>query len=89
MIESVLNDVMKAASFQFLSFNKDNSQYFVDVDKATAVDDLIQNRGEELNGGSLDRYYFQVLNKPQKFLILHISMDIRFGFMKFHGKLDV
>ncbi|MFQ7544710.1 MAG: DUF6079 family protein [Turicibacter sp.] len=63
MIESVLNDVMKAASFQFLSFNKDNSQYFVDVDKATAVDDLIQNRGEELNGGSLDRYYFQVLKQ--------------------------
>lgn len=66
MIESVMNDIMKAASFQFLSFNKDNNQYFIDVDKATAVDDLIQNRGEELNGESLDRYYFQVLKQATK-----------------------
>ena len=62
-IETALNEVRKAASFQFLSQNEANGQYYIDVDKAMAVDDLIKDRGESLNGNQLDRYYFQVLKQ--------------------------
>lgn len=62
-IETALNEVRKAASFQFLSQNEANGQYYIDVDKAMAVDDLIKDRGESLNDNQLDRYYFQVLKQ--------------------------
>ncbi|MDC7724454.1 DUF6079 family protein [Priestia megaterium] len=63
MIEATMKDLMTAASFQFISLNKDNGQYYIDIKKVTAVDDLIQQRGEGLTDNQLDRYYFQILKQ--------------------------
>ncbi|MGY0012770.1 DUF6079 family protein [Bacillus anthracis] len=63
MIESAMKDLMTATSFQFVSLNKDNGQYYIDIAKVTAVDELIQQRGEGLTDNQLDSYYFQVLKQ--------------------------
>ncbi|MGI1798584.1 DUF6079 family protein [Priestia sp. TRN 1309] len=63
MIEAAMKELMTAASYQFISLNKDNGQYFVDIEKVTAVDDLIQQRSEGLADHQLDSYYFQVLKQ--------------------------
>lgn len=63
MIESAMKDLMTVASFQFVSLNKDNGQYYIDIAKVTAVDDLIQQRGEGLTDNQLDSYYFQILKQ--------------------------
>ncbi|PEY26875.1 ATPase [Bacillus anthracis] len=63
MIEAAMKDLMTAASFQFVSLNKDNGQYYIDIAKVTAVDELIQQRGEGLTDNQLDSYYFQVLKQ--------------------------
>ncbi|MEK4949008.1 DUF6079 family protein [Bacillus sp. FSL W8-1127] len=62
-IESVLKEIMTAVSFQYISANQENGQYYLDVKKDIAVDELIEKRGEELTDNQLDRYYFEILKQ--------------------------
>jgi predicted ATPase len=62
-IDTVLNEIMKSVSYQFISFNRDNGQYYLDLDKDTDVDALIEQKAEMLVNNQLDRYYFEVLEK--------------------------
>ncbi|WP_058302024.1 DUF6079 family protein [Gorillibacterium timonense] len=62
-IDTVLNEIMKSVSYQFISFNRDNGQYYLDLDKDTDVDALIEQKAEMLVSNQLDRYYFEVLEK--------------------------
>lgn len=54
---------MKSVSYQFISFNRDNGQYYLDLEKVTDVDSLIEEKAGMLVGNQLDRYYFEVLEK--------------------------
>ncbi len=62
-IEAVLKEILKTVSWQYISFNEANGQYFIDINKDIAVDDLIEQKSETLNGNQLDRYYFEVLEQ--------------------------
>lgn len=62
-IESILKEILKTVSWQFISFNDANGQYYIDINKDIAVDDLIEQRAESLVGDQLDRYYFEVLEQ--------------------------
>jgi energy-coupling factor transporter ATP-binding protein EcfA2 len=62
-IESVLKEIMTAVSFQYISTNQGNGQYYLDIKKDIAVDELIEKRGEELTDNQLDRYYFEILKQ--------------------------
>lgn len=62
-IDTVLNEIMKSVSYQFISFNRDNGQYYLDLDKDIDVDALIEHKAEMLVNNQLDRYYFEVLEK--------------------------
>jgi hypothetical protein len=62
-IESVLKEIMTAVSFQYISTNQENGQYYLDIKKDIAVDELIEKRGEELTDNQLDRYYFEILKQ--------------------------
>lgn len=62
-IEAVLKEIMKVVSFQYISTNQENGQYYLDVKKDIAVDELIEKRGEDLTDNQLDRYYFEVLKR--------------------------
>ncbi|WP_078596332.1 DUF6079 family protein [Evansella clarkii] len=60
-IDSAMKDLRNAASFQFISLNEENGQYFINIDEAVPVDELISQRGEMLSNNQLDSYYFDVL----------------------------
>jgi hypothetical protein len=63
MVETVLNEIMKTVNGQFLSFNKENGQYFLDLKKDIDFDALIAKRSESLSKNQLDRYYFDALTR--------------------------
>jgi hypothetical protein len=62
-VESTLKEILKSVSYQFISTNQENGQYYLDLDKDVPVDDHIASKAETLSGEQLDRYYFQVLER--------------------------
>ena len=63
LVETVLKEVLRTVSGQFLSFNKENGQYFLDLKKDVDFDSLIEKRAETLSDAQLDRYYFDALRR--------------------------
>jgi hypothetical protein len=63
LVETVLKELLRTVSGQFLSFNKENGQYFLDLKKDVDFDSLIEKRAETLGDTQLDRYYFDALRR--------------------------
>ncbi len=63
MVETVLKEIVKTVSGQFISFTPDNGQYFLDLKKDIDFDSLIERKAEGLDNGQLDRYYFDALRR--------------------------
>ena len=63
LVETVLKELLRTVSGQFLSFNKENGQYFLDLKKDVDFDSLIEKRAETLGDVQLDRYYFDALRR--------------------------
>ena len=62
-VETVLKEVLKTVSGQFISFNPDNRQFFLDLKKTDDFDALIEKRAESLDSSQLDRYYYEALKR--------------------------
>ena len=62
-LESVVAEIVKAVSGQFLSRNEDNGQLFLDVRKDIDYDQLIQERADSLDEQRLDDAYFRALEE--------------------------
>lgn len=60
-IDAAMKDLRTAASFQFISLNDQNGQYYINIEEAIPVDELISERGEMLGNAKLDSYYFDIL----------------------------
>lgn len=58
-----MKDLRTAASFQYISLNNDNGQFYINIDESVPVDELIRQRGDGLNDSQLDSYYFDVLKQ--------------------------
>jgi hypothetical protein len=65
-IESVLREILRTVSGQFISFNQDNGQYYLDLKKDIDFDSLIEQKAETLNEAQLDRYYFEALARAME-----------------------
>jgi hypothetical protein len=63
LVETVLKELLRTVSGQFLSFNKENGQYFLDLKKDVDFDSLIEKRSDTLSDAQLDRYYFDALRR--------------------------
>jgi hypothetical protein len=63
LVETVLKELLRTVSGQFLSFNKENGQYYLDLKKDVDFDSLIEKRAETLGDAMLDRYYFDALRR--------------------------
>lgn len=50
-------------SGQFISENKDNSQFYLDLKKTDDFDALIDKRAESLDDVQLDRFYYEALKR--------------------------
>jgi hypothetical protein len=61
LIENTLREIHKTVSGQFISSNKDNRQYFLDLKKTDDYDALVEKRAESLEENVLDRYYYDAL----------------------------
>ena len=60
-VETVLREIHKTVSGQFISSNPDNRQYYLDLKKTDDFDALIEKRAESLDASQLDRYYYEAL----------------------------
>ncbi len=60
-IESILREIGKTVSGQFISHNDENDMYYIDVRKDIDYDAKIEERADFLDSGKLDQYYFEVL----------------------------
>jgi hypothetical protein len=62
-VETVLREIHKTVSGQFISSNADNRQYYLDLKKTDDYDALIEKRAESLDDTQLDRYYYEALKR--------------------------
>ena len=60
-VDTTLREIMRTVSGQFLSYNPDNGQYYLDLEKDVDIDAKIEQKAETLEPGHLDRYYFESL----------------------------
>lgn len=60
-IEMILNEIKKTVSGQFISFNKDNNQWYLDLKKSEDYDAIIENRSKSIDDNALDRAYYEAL----------------------------
>ena len=62
-VETVLREIHRTVSGQFVSSNPDNRQYYLDLKKSDDFDALIEKRAESLDAARLDRYYYDALRR--------------------------
>ena len=62
-IEQGMKEAMQAVSFQYVTKNESNGQFFIDINKVEPVDERIAQRAESLSSGQLNRYYFDILKQ--------------------------
>ena len=62
-VETVLREIHKTVSGQFISSNPDNGQFHLDLQKTEDFDALIEKRAESLESATLDRYYYAALTQ--------------------------
>jgi hypothetical protein len=63
VVETVLREIVKTVSGQFISYNKENGQYYLDLKKDIDFDSLVEKRSESLSDSQVDRYYFDALRR--------------------------
>jgi len=63
LVETVLREIHKTVSGQFISSNQDNRQYYLDLKKTDDYDALVEKRAEFLDSSQLDRYYYEALKR--------------------------
>jgi hypothetical protein len=61
-IEAALKEILKTVSYQYISVNESNGQYYLDLAKDVPVDDFIEDKAQALSKAQLDRYYFTALS---------------------------
>ncbi|WP_462326087.1 DUF6079 family protein, partial [Desulfoplanes sp.] len=62
-VETVLREIHKTVSGQFISSNPHNRQFYLDLKKTDDFDALIEKRAESLDASQLDRYYYEALKR--------------------------
>lgn len=62
-VQVTLREIMRTVSGQFISYNDDNGQYYLDVDKVIDFEAKINERGQALGDDELNRYFFDALRQ--------------------------
>lgn len=60
-VETILKDIMNTVSGQFIEYNKDNGQYFLDLKKDVDYDKKIQEKADFLGEDHLNQYFYTVM----------------------------
>ena len=62
-VETILREIIKIVSGQYISYIKENGQYYLDLKKAIDFDAQIEKKAETLSKDKLNRYYYDILAK--------------------------
>ncbi len=62
-VETILREILRTVSGQFISTNPDNRQFYLDLKKTDDFDALIERRAESLDALQLDRYFYEALKR--------------------------
>ncbi|MEZ4677323.1 MAG: DUF6079 family protein [Caldilineaceae bacterium] len=62
-VETVLREIHRTVSGQFITSNPDNRQYYLDLKRTEDFDALIERRAESLDDNKLDSYYYEALKQ--------------------------
>ena len=62
-VETVLREIHKTVSGQFISSNPENHQYYLDLKKTDDFDAIIDNKATTLGESKLDRFYYVALKR--------------------------
>lgn len=62
MVQAVLKEIIKTVSGQFIDFNEDNGQYYLNIAKDIDYDEKITQKASLLEDYELNRYYYQIIN---------------------------
>lgn len=60
-VESVIREIIKTVTGQFISKNEENGQYYIDLKKTIDYEENIRERIPSLDDSQLDRYFFEIL----------------------------
>ena len=63
LVETVLREIRRTVSGQFISTNRDNGQHYLDLKKTDDYDAQIERRAETLDDAQLDRHYYAALRQ--------------------------
>mgnify|MGYP000850961508 CR=1 FL=1 len=65
-IETVMREISNTVSGQFIGYNKENEQYYLDLKKDIDYNAKIQQQADLLDDDSLNKYYFDIINKSME-----------------------
>jgi hypothetical protein len=60
-VEKVLQDIMNTVGGQFIEYNRDNGQYYLDLKKDVDYDKKIQEKANFLGEDRLNQYFYSVM----------------------------
>lgn len=60
-IQSIMKAIMETVSGQFIEYNKDNEQYYLDLKKDIDYDAKIEQKAEMLADPQLNTYYYSII----------------------------
>lgn len=63
MVETAVREISKTVSGQFISYNRDNEQYYLDLKKDIDYDAKIQAKADFMDDDMLNNYYYNALLK--------------------------
>ena len=61
LVQAVLKDVMTTVSGQFIDYDADNGQYYLDLKKDIDYDEKITQRAATIPDDSLNRYFYDII----------------------------
>ena len=62
-VQVALKEMMKTVQGQFLAYNPENGQYYLDLKKAVDFDQKIHERGEFMDKSDLNTYFYDALRQ--------------------------
>ncbi|MFL0583699.1 DUF6079 family protein [Solibacillus silvestris] len=62
-VDAAIKEIQKTVSYQYLSANESNGQYYLDLKKDIDIESLIQQKAEKIEDDKLDRFYYDILKQ--------------------------
>ena len=62
-VRVALKEIMRTVNGQYISYNQENDQYYIDVNKDIDFDQKIKDRGESLSESQINEYFFDALRQ--------------------------